>query len=124
MKHAAEEALRKLLTRTNDDAFVIFHRASGEDYVQFARDNQGLFLDLPVIPLDDLQQMRAKQFFAEFGVSLDDTQLTAHDGSPAGSMQFYRVDFGQDVQRAAATALDVFREVYALQDFEIEIEEN
>ncbi len=124
MRSTIEEALRRLLNRSNEDTFVIFSRASGKEYIQFALDDQGLFLDLPVIPLDNLQRARAKAFFDRLGVSLASTLLHDPGGLPAGSLQFYRVDFGQDVQQAASTAVGVFREVYALDDFQLEVEEN
>ena len=119
-------ALKSLLKRTNDDAFVICSHANSHEYVQFAVDEQGLFLDLPTIPLDGEQKTRAIRFFNKIGVRLQDSEFRDASGEQVvGKMETFLVEIGHDADRGAELALDIFAEVYDRPiDFPLVIEEN
>lgn len=125
---AVEVALRRLLERESDDAFVIVEHAPTGKFVQFVGSStQPLLLDLPLQPLVSVEVRRAAALFEELGVQLESWPvLDQPEGSVVGTQSGLQVAFErQEVAQAAALALRVFTEVYKLPaDFPLSIEEN
>ena len=121
-------ALRALLNRRNDDAFVIFEERDSGKFVQFAGSaDQPLLLDLPSQALSAEEQQRAALLFAQLG-SADATSADLYDrpgGQVVGRQISYQLVFGQDCDRAAEVTSRIFKEVYRLPaEFELSVTEN
>ena len=127
LQERIEEALSSLLTRRNEDAFVIFEDRATKKFVQFAGNaNQPLFLDIPSQALKNDEIDRAKRLFGQYGVKLKEWEVYDRPGgSVAGRQSGFQMELGKDTGKAAEVAWRVFTEVYRLQpDFDLSIEEN
>lgn len=112
-REEVQGALRALLGRTNHDAFVIVSVEGSDDYVQFALNTQGLFLDLPTIPLSSEQLNRAQRLFGAKGISLEEMEMfDPSTGEPSGTMKTFQVELKDDAAAATELAFQVLREVY------------
>lgn len=109
-------ALTRLIEQGDDSwAFVIVEHPPSEDYVQFALEEDGLFTDLPTIPLTHDEQERAKVLFAEIGVQDPVVVRAPVPGTKdVTTVETFQARFGDDVERACRFAGRVFREVYLM----------
>jgi hypothetical protein len=107
-------ALTNLLTRTNQDSFVIFQERSSHKFVQFsASQAEGLQLDLPSQPLSPEELKRAKNMFKQIGVSFDTWQLLDQPGGkPVRDQSGFQLYLGKEIDRAAVLVSRVLLEVY------------
>ncbi len=122
-----ESALSRLLTRTSDDAFVIFEHEDSGKFVQFAGSaSEPLLLDLPRQTLDNAELERATILFRSLGVSLEEWPLLDKPGGQvAGTQSGFQVELGQDIEKAADLALRIFSEVFRISiDAPLVVEEN
>ena len=112
------DALSRLLERKRDDAFLVVEVEGSQDFVQFAGCEQGtLLLDLPTQPLDPGALYRAEELFRELGVALERQALfDGPGGERVGTQQTFQYELGDDVERGAALAMRVLREVYQAAD--------
>jgi hypothetical protein len=120
-----EVALKALLQRTNDDAFVIFEEKRSRKFVQFAGSaRQDLMLDLPPQTLDQTEDARAEIYFRELGTRPVEDQSSTLEGKIV-RQRYYQKQFGRDAGAAAAAAMGVFERVYQFPpDFDLVITEN
>lgn len=121
-------ALRALLNRSNDDAFVIFEEKASGKYVQFAGSlDQPLLLDLPLQALTAEEQRRASVLFNELATG-DATQADLYDqreGQVVGQQVSYQLVFDRDAERAADVTSRIFDEIYHLPaEFDLTVTEN
>ena len=125
-KQQVFDALARLCSRHNRDAFVIFGDAKSQKYVQFAGESGRLVLDLPSMTLDQQEMDRAKEYFGALGERLKDDQLFSEPGGkPAGTMQKFSMELGNDIEKATSITIEVFSAIYQFPpDFELEITEN
>lgn len=108
------EALLRLMSRTDPDAFVVFS-AGRKRIVQFAGGTDGLLLDLPVESLSEAERSRAESYFGAIDVRLLERP----------NFSSFQIEFGRGVDDAARTTIEVFDRVYALAPgFPISVEEN
>lgn len=97
------EALTRLMSRTNRDAFVVFS-AGRKRIVQFAGGMDGLLLDLPVESLSEAERARAESYFGAIDVRLLERP----------NFSSFQIEFGGSLDDAARTTIEVFDRVYAL----------
>jgi hypothetical protein len=121
-------ALPALLSRHNDDAFVIFEERESGKYVQFAGSvPEPLLPDLPSQALTAEEEQRAALLFSELG-SGNATSANLYDRPlwpVVGRQISYQLAFGQDSGRAAEVTTRIFNEVYHLPPaFALSITEN
>lgn len=100
---AVHEALSRLISRTDRDAFVVFN-AGRKRIVQFAGGTDGLLLDLPVESLSEAERARAESYFGAIDVRLLERP----------NFSSFQIEFGGSVDDAARTTIEVFDRVYAL----------
>jgi len=128
-KHPSEvqiqRALRNLLQRGGEDAFVIIEEPESGKFVQFGG-APGLWLDLPCAALDEEEADRAYKVFNELGVEAP-CEYHASD-SKAGMVRHgasFRLNLGDNVRAATSTALAILRLVYLIpEDTALSIVEN
>lgn len=129
-RDAIRAALRALVTRENDDAFVFLEDARTRKWVQFGGGaGRPLLFDLPAMALGKDEMARAIALFDELGRgSLETFEVGKREG---GSVPFergetYQIRFDAgEVDAAADTALAVFERVYRLPEgFTLAIDEN
>lgn len=126
-RDAFREALKRLQTRTNDDAFVIFEDRASQKFVQFAGSQQEpLYLDLPHQALSEEERARAEKLFHNLGTeSITYPLYDKPGGQIVGSQSVFSLVLGSDVERAAELTARIFAEVFVLPDgFDLAIEEN
>ena len=106
-------AITKLMTRNNEDAFVMFHDASSKKYIQFSGGQSSpIVMDLPFISLSSGEFLRARVVLSNYPLEIDE--------SPA-----FKIDCGKKVDLAIELCLRVFQYVQNLEpDFSILITEN
>jgi hypothetical protein len=107
-------ALVGLLSRLNDDAFVIIEEPRSGKFVQFGR-GPVLRLDLPCAALTPDEAERASELFDGLGVE-GPTEYDAPDPT-AGRLRHgasFQVNFGEDIEAAARTAGLVLTRVFLL----------
>jgi len=111
-----EVALRKLLQRTNEDAFVIIEEPSSHKFVQFAASvRDPLLLDLPMQALSKEEALRAEKLFTSLGAGgRQESTLYDRNGKAVGTQVSYQMFLGQDTEAAATVAMRIFREVYRI----------
>ncbi|MBI5865953.1 MAG: hypothetical protein HZB38_15900 [Planctomycetes bacterium] len=115
LRDRIREALARLVERAGDDSFVIFEDARTRKFVQFTGDAEGVLLDLPVQELSEVERERATAYFAAHDVRLMETK----------TFSSFQLDFGDDLDQAAETALTLFQHVFRLgSEFDLRIEEN
>lgn len=109
------KALKGLLSRENEDSFVIFSDQQTKRFVQFAgSEHENLLLDLPIQSLST-QEIEQVQRIAND--SFDLKVVTTSFG--------LNIDLGKDYKIAVKIALDIMHQVFELsRDFELEVEEN
>jgi hypothetical protein len=122
---AIAAALAELLaSRTSGAALLLSDEGSGR-FVQFLQLNGDLLFDLPLQSLRADQQKTAGEFFR----ALSQRRAEREDEGAGGAVtavatqRSFQVNLGQDVQRAAALALEVFEHVLdAAEGYELAIE--
>lgn len=120
------DALAKLLTRQDDEAFVIIeHRPTGK-FVQFAGSaSEMLLLDLPSQTLSELEFYRAVEFFRKIGIAGEEFNVLDEPyGQVVGRQFTFNVEY-RSPGEAAQAVLALFRDVYQLpDDCELQITED
>lgn len=108
------EALTKLLDRKDNSAYMIIEGCGFRRFVQFAVGKQGqLILDLPSTQMNELERVRAKDFFAKLGVA-PNPKFRRYD--------LYQLDLGQDCNRGAELTCRIFTDLFAApQGFKIQV---
>src|SRR4051812_17231674 len=95
------DALTALLSRANEDGFVIFTDKGSNKVVQFVGSaGEELMLDLPVEALDPAERKRANVFMAKHGGVLEESGFI--------------VELEHDVELATKLTIGVFVEVYGI----------
>jgi hypothetical protein len=100
------EALTRLLQRSGEtgDCFVIIEDRPTNKFVQFSgSSSEPIVFDVPFVEMTPEERARAEAFFQD------------RDGVTQGDLS-YMMDFARDVNGAAETAIEVFREVYLIDD--------
>ena len=108
------KALKDLLSRENEDAFVIFSDEQTGRFVQFAgSSHENLLLDLPIQSLLKQELKQALDMLKKYG-----------DIEECTETQFsLNIDFSKNYVTAAKVALDIMCQVFELsKDFELEID--
>jgi hypothetical protein len=109
-------ALERLLRDEHRDLrFVVIADAASGKFVQFDMQDRQIMLDLPVQALSAEESARARPFFAEMGLAQPvlDVSIDPATGARQETVT-WRLGFDLDVDRAAATAARVLREVHGL----------
>jgi hypothetical protein len=122
-----KEALSSLLTRNNDDAFVIIEDEAKNKFVQFAGNStQDLLLDLPSQTLNEHELERAKLLFKKYDVYFEKWDVYDEPGGKVSGQQYgFSMNLGDDVDKAAHITISIFTEVYKFPpEFKMNIEEN
>ena len=119
-------AISALLTRDNEDAFVIFEHVKTGKFVQFAGAVDGVFmLDLPSETLSEDEFQRAVEYFKALGIDVSEYDSFELQGDRVvGKSITFNQDF-RSVPEATQAVLDIFDQVYGFaNDCEISITEN
>ena len=119
-------AISALLTRDNEDAFVIFEHVKTGKFVQFAGAVNGVFmLDLPSETLSEDEFLKATQYFKALGIEVLEYDAFELDGDRVvGKNITFNQDF-RSVPEATQAVLDIFDQVYGFaDDCDISITEN
>lgn len=120
-------ALRRMLERENDDAFVIVEDRTSGKFVQFAGNAfQDIIFDLPGQALDPVELTRARALLCIYDIPFEEWDI--HDepgGAIVGRQSGFCKSLGRDTELAACIAWRVLTEVYSLNTPRIlSIEEN
>jgi hypothetical protein len=120
------EALSSLLTRPNDDAFVVIEHAGTGKFVQFAGSATAqLLLDLPSQTLSKQEFYKAVELFREMGVIGNEHELLDKPGGQVVGRQFSFNAVFRSVSEAAKTVEEIFATVYGYPtDCDLKIVEN
>ena len=128
-KKQVKKSLKELLLRTNSDCFVIFREPKTGKYCQFATDKNGLFFDLPFLPLSKAEIKRAEVVLAQHGIPkavyccMYDS--SGEDQKEEEGWKAFQKKLGNDVDAATEIVIAVFIEVYQFDpNTKFEIEEN
>jgi len=125
-KGKIKESLKRLLLRTNDDAFVIFSECKTNKYCQFANSKNGLFFDLPFLTLSDEEVKRAEVVLAKHGIHKA-VYCPMYDpsGKEIQGWKAFQKELGDNVDMATEIVIDIFSEVYQFKpNVQIQMEEN
>ena len=108
-------ALERLMARTHDTACVLIEDVGTEKFIQFGR-GPDLILDLPTGGLTADEHKRAASAFIQLGVDgTRDLEAPDVNGEPiTRAFSTYEYNFSDDSERAAQTAISVFRTTYRL----------
>ena len=110
-------AVERLLEKRGEGwAFVIVEPEGGEEYVQFGVEEEGVFLDLPLLALSPRAQARARTLFAEAGVAgpVEVGAPDPEDPNAVSVVQSFQLRFGTRAEEASRFACRVLGEVYEL----------
>ena len=119
-------ALTSLLTRENDDAFVIIQERQTQKFVQFTGSKtDSLMLDLPSQTLSELEFRKAAQLFEQMGVAGTESPVFDEPGGRVVGEQFTFNKVCNSATEAANLVQKIFTIVYGFPlNCEIEIIEN
>jgi hypothetical protein len=126
-REAIRIALKKLVERSNEDAFVIIEDNSTKKFVQFAGGKmQDLVFDLPTQTLSSHELVRAKDALARFNIQLEEWNVYDRPGGKVvGTQSGFSKNLGKDVDIATEIAWTTLTEIYRLgQALDLSIEEN
>ena len=119
-----EEALRDMLARPADkEPFVIFTDKKTKHFVQYSYDEDGLYMDIPLIDRSKEEVERLARVFGSIGVERP-VANTARDVKTKKPfvIRAYQAGFAKDASKAARFGIRVFREAYLLKQLSITIE--
>jgi len=102
-------ALHDLISRTNEDAFVLFEVLHIGQFVQIAYNDKELYFSLPAEQLSDEQNAVAEKIFSASPVQLKKLQL---QGDGPETMMEYQAFLGKDVEVATDLVCLVLRRLY------------
>ena len=102
-------ALRLLISRTNEDAFVIFEVLHIEQFVQIAYAESELYFSLPTEQLSSEQIASVSSLFCASPVELKELQL---QGNESETKMEYQAFLGGDVEVATDLIWLVLRRLY------------
>ncbi len=113
---AIEEMLASLLDVPCDNAFVTIKVTDGDEFIQVGADKDtGMCFQLDTQGSSPAVLERAKKLFAEMKVdALKELDTYNLDGTPAGKLVVFQVEFERDTARAADFARTFFERVYQL----------
>ena len=126
-KNRIRHALTELLTRTNEDSFVIIEEKSSEKFVQFAGGpKEGILFDLPVVTLSSSEFERAKILLQGYNIVLERNDvLDKPGGTHIGYHDTFQSDLANNIDLATEIAWRVLKEVYEFKnDFDMVLTEN
>lgn len=115
-------ALKSLLNRDAEDAFVIFEEINSQKFIQFAGSiNEPLFLDLPIQTLSPNELVVAKKLFAEYGCELSGYNIPDwYEGDIPDGQEGFQMDIGYDIEKAVEISMGVFLKVFGFEsDFDL-----
>lgn len=120
----AEKALVEMLTRVGkEDAFVVVEDKTTAQFIQYGCDEQGLFIDIPLLKRTDDEKERLAAVFRSIGIMQpvvnSSTDVTTR--KPV-MIRSYQAGFARDARKAATFGFRVFREAYLLKKIDLLIE--
>lgn len=119
-------SLQRLMSRTNEDCFVILTNIKTGEFVQFTQNDGALIIDLPEHPLNDRSLKRAVAFFRKYDTEIETSPMySVPDNEIIGEFSYFQKELAHNYDLAFELAVGVFAEVFHFSpDFEMSIREN
>lgn len=129
IKKEIKKSLKKLIQQADRENFIIISVPKTYKDCAFMIDNNGLFFDLPYLPLSKAEIKRAKAVLPKHGIPkmLNRSIYDSGDKNPKRikGWKGFQKSFGNDVDAATETVMAVFLEIYQFApNTEIEIKES